>query len=268
MNPKPFGDTIDRERLARQFSKAAESYDSAAEFQRKLGRPLIDQISTAASGTLIDLGCGTGEALQQIENRCSALSLVGVDIAAAMIEKARTRVRDSKLLVADIEQTGLPDASADIVFSCAAMQWCDPDRAVAEVSRLLKPGGQFLMATFVAGTLPEFREAWRRVRPDLNRVHDLVSMFDWQRALTGVGFEIKELTQTQQCQTFESVDELLLQFRKLGASYAGYDRTTLSRVDYENFREQLGELVGASPRLTYECLTVFAKKPLSNDQQL
>ena len=77
------------------------------------------------------------------------------------------------------------------------------------------------------------------------------------------GFKIKELTQSQKCQTFASVDKLLLQFRKLGASYAGYDRTTLSRVDYDNFRQQLGEVVSDSPTLTYECLTVVAEKPSS-----
>ena len=178
--PRAFGNTIDRQQVARQFSKAAETYDSAAQFQRELGRYLIDQIATVARGTLIDLGCGTGEALQQIKSRCPELRLIGVDLAPAMVEKARTRVSDSNLLVADIEQTGLPESSANIAFSCAAMQWCDPDRATSEVARLLKPGGQFLMATFVSGTLPEFREAWRRVRPNLNRVHDLASMADWR----------------------------------------------------------------------------------------
>ena len=260
---RSYGDTIDKEQVARQFSKAAETYDSAAEFQRELGRSLIDQIELSAGGTLIDLGCGTGEALQQILNRWPAIQLIGVDLAPAMIEKAQARVSAARLLVADIEQTGLPAASADIVFSCAAMQWCDPNRAAAEVTRLLKPGGQFIMSAFVAGSLPEFREAWRRSRPDLNRVHDLVSASAWQSALTGAGFEIKELTQTPRCQTFASVDDLLLQFRKLGASYAGYDRKPLSRVDYENFRQQLGEVVSDSPTLTYECLTVVAEKPSS-----
>ena len=121
-----FGETIDREQVARQFSNAAETYDSAAQFQRELGRHLIDQIASAARGTLIDLGCGTGEALQEIKSRWPDLRLIGVDIAPAMIEKAHTCVTDSSLLVADIEQTGLPDESAGIVISCAAMQWCDP----------------------------------------------------------------------------------------------------------------------------------------------
>ena len=209
---------------------------------------------------MIDLGCGTGEALQQIQIRLPALQLIGVDFASAMIELARRRVPKSKFLVADIEQTGLPQESANIVFSCAAMQWCDPNLAAAEAARLLKPNGQFLMSTFVSGTLPEFREAWNRVKPDLNRVHDLVSENDWRLALTRAGFEIKSCTQTQRHQTFASVDELLLQFRRLGANYAGYDRTPLSRIDYKNFRQQLGELVGASPKLTYECLTVEARK--------
>ena len=181
--PEAFGDTIDRKQVARQFSKAAETYDSAAQMQREMGRCLIAQIEPPPNGTLIDLGCGTGEALQYIETRWPALRMIGVDIAPAMIDKARTRLLESTLLVADIEQTGLPDSIANVVISCAAMQWCDPDRAATEAARLLEPGGQLLMATFVSDTLPEFREAWRRARPDLNRVHDLVSTSSWQKCV-------------------------------------------------------------------------------------
>ena len=49
---KSHGDKIDRAQVARQFSKAAETYDGAAEFQRELGHSLIDQIKPVAGGTL------------------------------------------------------------------------------------------------------------------------------------------------------------------------------------------------------------------------
>ena len=140
--------------------------------------------------------------MQQIKTRWPALQLIGVDIAPAMIEKSRTRLSDSKLLVADIEQTGLPDESTSTVFSCAAMQWCNPARAIAEAARLLKPGGQFLMTTFVSDSLPEFRKAWHRVSSDLNRVHDLASESNWQTALLKHDFQIKTQLQTQAVPNF------------------------------------------------------------------
>ena len=254
-------DTIDRAQVARQFSQAAATYDGAAQMQRELGQALINQIEPTAVGTLVDLGCGTGQALEQINTRCPELNLIGIDIAPAMIQKSSERVAAAKSLIADIEQTGLSDAIASFVFSCAAMQWCRPQKAIAEVARLLKPGGQLLVSTFVSGTLPEFREAWRRVSPALKRVHNLPAATDWEQALAENSFEITEFNQHQRCQTFASVDELLLRFRQLGASYAGRDRTPLSREDYTNFRQQLGDLLGASPKLTYECLTIVARKP-------
>ena len=259
--PPASGGAIDRQQVARQFSKAAETYDSAAELQREMGRALIEKIKLTAGGTLIDLGCGTGDALHQIKTQWPTAKLIGVDIAPAMIEKASDRIPDARLVVADIEQTGLPEATAEVVLSCAALQWCEPSRATAEAERLLKPGGSFLMTTFIAGTLPEFREAWRRADPDMKRVHDLVSESDWRQALTDCGFEIKELKTERRCQRFDSVDQMLQQFRKLGAGYAGYDRTPLSRADYANFRDHLCELAGDRPSLTYECLTVLAVKP-------
>ena len=255
------GDNIDRAQVARQFSQAAATYDGAAEMQRELGQALIDQIEPTATGTLVDLGCGTGKALKQITTRCPDLDLIGIDLAPAMIQVSRERNPGAKSLVADIEQTGLPDATANYVLSCAAMQWCQPNNAIAEVARLLAPGGQLLVSTFVSGSLPEFRVAWRRVSPTLKRVHDLAAATDWKQALTDNNFEITEFNQHQRCQSFHSVDELLLRFRQLGAGYAGHDRTPLSRDDYTSFRQQLGNLLGDHPQLTFECLTIVARKP-------
>ena len=255
------GDNIDRTQVARQFSQAAATYDGAAQMQRELGQALIDQIDPTATGTLVDLGCGTGKALEQINTRCPDLNLIGIDLAPAMIQISRERNPGAKSLVADIEQTGLPDATANYVLSCAAMQWCRPNNAVAEVTRLLAPGGQLLVSTFVSGSLPEFREAWRRVSPTLKRVHNLAAAADWEQALTDNSFEVIEFNQYQRCQTFASVDELLLRFRQLGAGYAGRDRTPLSREDYTKFRQQLDDLLGTDPKLTFECLTIVARKP-------
>ena len=255
------GDNIDRAQVARQFSQAAATYDGAAEMQRELGQALIDQIEPTATGTLVDLGCGTGKALEQINTRCPDLNLIGIDLAPAMIQVSSERNPGAKSFVADIEQTGLPDASANYVLSCAAMQWCRPNNTIAEVARLLAPGGQLLVSTFVSGSLPEFREAWRRVSPALKRVHNLAAAADWEQALAENSFEITEFNQHQRCQAFASVDELLLRFRQLGAGYAGRDRKPLSREDYTNFRQQLGDVLGADPKLTFECLTIVARKP-------
>ena len=95
----------------------------------------------------------------------------------------------------------------------------------------------------------------------MKRVHNLAATADWEQALTDNSFEVIEFSQYQRCQTFASVDELLLRFRQLGAGYAGRDRTPLSREDYTNFRQQLDDLLGADPKLTFECLTIVARKP-------
>ena len=49
------------------------------------------------------------------------------------------------LVEADAGETGLPDASFDLVFSeYGASIWIDPDRFVAEAARLLRPGGRLV----------------------------------------------------------------------------------------------------------------------------
>ena len=63
----------------------------------------------------------------------------------------------------------LASASVDLVFSNLMLQWCQPpDAALAEVRRVLRPGGFLAFSTFGPATLQELRSAWaqrRRLQP-------------------------------------------------------------------------------------------------------
>ena len=151
-----------KDQIARQFSRAAATYDDAAQLQNEMAKRLIREIPAKATGNLVDLGCGTGWALNKLE-RENRFDLIGIDIAPGMIEVAQARVPGAEFHCCDLEETPLDANCADIVFSNAAIQWCNVSGAIQEMYRICKPNGHLVFSTFGPRTLCEIRSAWRTV---------------------------------------------------------------------------------------------------------
>ena len=96
---------------------------------------------------VVELGCGTAYVSAWLAKR--GARPVGVDITPAQLETARRMMRKTgiefPLVEAGAAETGLPDASADLVVSeYGASIWVDPYRWIPEAARLLRPGGRLV----------------------------------------------------------------------------------------------------------------------------
>lgn len=154
---------LDKRRVAASFSRAAATYDSVAELQRRVGNRLFDRLpALQPSQVLLDLGSGTGYFSGPLSKTAT---VIGLDIAAGMLQFARQQHEGVQhWLCADAEALPLADASVDVVFSSLAIQWCSqPQRLFDELWRVLRPGGEFFIATLGPGTLSELRAAWQQV---------------------------------------------------------------------------------------------------------
>lgn len=102
-------------------------------------------------GRLLDLGCGTGELARLLAGRHPGLFVTGVDVSAAMVALARRRtgvLERVDFLVADAgrlpaEWTGRYDWA---VATGSLYLWRDPLRALAQLHRVLRPGGRAWLA--------------------------------------------------------------------------------------------------------------------------
>ena len=159
-----------KDQIARQFSRAASTYDTAAQLQNEMAEILIDAIPDHSQGTLVDLGCGTGWPLQQLRQTCDC-DMTAIDIAPGMIEMARQKVPQVNFICCDLERTPLSDDFADIIFSNAAIQWCDTARALTEMNRIAKPNANLLLSTFGPSTFIEIRSAWEAIGDRSDRIH-------------------------------------------------------------------------------------------------
>jgi len=102
----------------------------------------------AGPAVIVDVGCGDGSALAVAASRNPAHRFAGIDWSAGALRRAQ----DLGLTVvcADVSGPGLPvaDGAADVVIMSELIEHLvDPDGAVAEVRRVLRPGGSLLLST-------------------------------------------------------------------------------------------------------------------------
>jgi ubiquinone/menaquinone biosynthesis C-methylase UbiE len=126
----------------------ASSYDRARPTPPPALLDLLTQlIDMPHPALVVDLGSGTGLSTALWGER--AKRVIGIEPNADMRQEAARKVEDHPY-AAHIEyregvadQTGLPDECADIVTCAQAFHWMEPTATLAEVARILRPGGLF-----------------------------------------------------------------------------------------------------------------------------
>lgn len=89
---------------------------------------------------VIDLGAGTG--MSTVPWSSWAARVVGIELNPEMARQAR-RASNVTYVIAPAHDTGLPDACADVITCAQSFHWMEPEPTIAEVARLLLPGGVF-----------------------------------------------------------------------------------------------------------------------------
>ncbi|MEN4397905.1 class I SAM-dependent methyltransferase [Mycolicibacterium senegalense] len=115
----------------------------AAAYER--GRPsyppeAIDWLLPEGAHDVLDLGAGTGKLTTRLVER--GLDVIAVDPIPEMLELLSNSLPDTPALLGTAEEIPLADNSVDAVLVAQAWHWFDPERAVKEVSRVLRPGGR------------------------------------------------------------------------------------------------------------------------------
>ena len=93
-------------------------------------------------GDIFEAGCGTGLLLKEATR--VGRSAVGLDLSRGMLNQARAR--NLKVVQGSITAVPLPSASFDLVYSMKVLAHVPPiERVIAELSRLVRPGGHLLL---------------------------------------------------------------------------------------------------------------------------
>lgn len=155
-----------RARWRRRWDRQAPRYDRAMGLaERYWFGDTREWVCSRARGRVLEVAVGTGLNLPHYP---TGARVTGVDVSDAMLRQARDRAgrlgRPVGLRLADAEALPFNEAAFDSVvctFSLCAIP--DPVGALAEMQRVLRPGGWLLLADHIVSTAPALRGAQRLV---------------------------------------------------------------------------------------------------------
>jgi malonyl-CoA O-methyltransferase len=228
---------IDKVRARTSFGRAAETYDAAAILQKQVREEMLSRLDLVkiSPRTILDAGCGTGAASDALQKRFKKSQVVSLDFAHPMLQKTRKTVGSSSVLgqlktliggtqhhlvCADIEAIPLASASAGLVWSNLAIQWCnDLDMALQEFHRVLQPEGLLMFSTFGPDTLRELRMATRQ-QTGHTSISRFIDMHDIGDAMVRAGFSAPVLDVERFTLTYDDVKSVMRDLKSIGAHNA------------------------------------------------
>jgi phosphatidylethanolamine/phosphatidyl-N-methylethanolamine N-methyltransferase len=148
---------LDKETITKAYARWAPVYDVVfgAVFER--GRRAAIAAAERLGGRILEVGVGTGISLPDYSPRNR---ICGVDISEPMLLKAKERVTElglanvEGLSVMDAEHLHFPDASFDVVVAQYVITTVpNPEAALDEFARVLKPGGEIVLVSRVGAEM-------------------------------------------------------------------------------------------------------------------
>jgi SAM-dependent methyltransferase len=193
--------------MDQEFNDAEDSHDRvAAEYalrifgdpeHKPLDRQLLDRFAERVQGLgpVCDLGCGPAHVARYLHER--GVQVTGLDLSAEMVEQARRldpgiEFRRGNMLSLDLEDGALGGVAA--FYSIIHVPRTEIAVALAEIERVLRPGGVLLLAFHVGDETVHLDEWWGQPVSLDFRFFRPEGMADFLRR---TGFEVKEIVERE-----------------------------------------------------------------------
>ena len=151
---------MDKEIIAGNFSKNADSYDAHSAVQTRCAEKLLKQLKRKDFPRILEIGCGTGSYTRLLRGKYKNSEILAVDISPDMVRFARKKLTDEniKFKVADGEKIQ-EEENFDLITSNASFQWFEDLEMTLEIFKnKLEDNGVLCFSMYGPDTFSEFKE--------------------------------------------------------------------------------------------------------------
>jgi len=260
--------------VARRFSRAAQTYERGAGLHRHVAARLIERMpdpDELGTGSILEVGCGTGVFSEQIRQRYPQAPLCLLDVSEPMVACVRERWGNApglRYVVADVREYH-PDAPFDWVFSSSVLHWATPlDRTFTGLRGMLVPGGGISAAVMIDGTLGELHALRRRIAPGKMPGGRLPSREEVVSAMQSSGFSVTTADEETIQTRYHSADDFLCTIHAQGLTGGPVSRAPapLSRTELKRLRKEYDVAFRDGASGVFATFVVFyftAKRPMA-----
>ena len=251
------------QKILKNFNKAAKSYDKYAFLQREVAQRLSEQIPEKNFHKILDLGCGTGNLADILNQKFPLAQIYGYDLAIKMLEVAKSKYYQT--CQANAESLPLDINDFDLVVSNLMLQWTNPKKVFEQTWEVLKPNGKVCFATFTYPTLTFIQDIWL----DLTKrdAHQFLEQIELVNLLSGSGF-----TKTSSCFETLSIDyqsahDLLIDLKSIGAFSAKPAKGLVGKNTWRKFTKALDDYLQKN-QASYQVAYIYGEKLQKNSQTI
>jgi phosphatidylethanolamine/phosphatidyl-N-methylethanolamine N-methyltransferase len=176
---------LDQGTIEKAYARWAPVYDLVFGAVFDKGRQAAIAAAERIGGHILEVGVGTGISLPLYAPH---LRIFGTDISELMLEKAKKRVDElglknvEGLAVMDAENLEFPDDSFDVVMAQYVVTAVpNPEKALDEFARVLRPGGELIILTRVSADAGMRRFIEQRLQPVVRPLGFRTAEFAWSR---------------------------------------------------------------------------------------
>lgn len=176
---------LDRGTVEQAYDRWAPVYDLVFGGVFSKGRQAAIAATNEIGGRVLEVGVGTGISLPQYAPH---VRIFGTDISEQMLNKARRRVEELKLknveglAVMDAENLEFADDSFDVVMAQYVVTAVpNPEKAMDEFARVLRPGGELIILTRVSADAGMRRFIEQKLQPVVRQLGFRTAEFAWSR---------------------------------------------------------------------------------------
>lgn len=185
----------------KHFDNQAKIYDETntayySKYPKISCKDVAQRLGHTEYQSLLDIGCGTGYLIDMLQKQKSAL-YCGLDLSPEMLKMAKKKLSESVFLT-EGSSDDLPydDNSFDIVTCIQSFHhYPNPEKAMAEAYRVLKPGGLYIISDTGMGNYPKFiYSIYNNLIVKKLNTGDYAAYSKWdiQNLMTTSGFKIKD----------------------------------------------------------------------------